>query len=156
MLTISPVGFPGGSVKESFCQCRRCRGRGFNPWVGKIPWRRKSNPLQYSCLENSMDRGVWWATVQGVTKRLIWLKGWAHISPVLYITFLWLFYFMCLVTQSCPTLYDPMDCSPLGSSVHGDLQARILEWVAMPSSMGSSQPRDGTQVSCIAGRFLTI
>ena len=40
--------------------------------------------------------------------------------------------------QSCPTLCDPMDCSPPGSSVHGILQARILEWVAMPSSRGSS------------------
>ena len=46
-----------------------------------------------------------------------------------------------LVAQSCPTLYDPMDCSPQGSSVHGILQARILEWVAMPFSKGSSQPR---------------
>ena len=61
-----------------------------------------------------------------------------------------------LVTQSCLTLCDPMDCSPPGSSVHGILQARILEWVAIPFSRGSSQPRDGTQVSCIAGRFFTI
>ena len=38
--------------------------------------------------------------------------------------------------QSCPTLCDPVDCSPLGSSVHGILQARILEWVALPSSKG--------------------
>ena len=53
---------------------------------------------------------------------------------------------LCLVTQSCLTLCDPMDCSPPGSSVHEILQARILEWVAMPSSRGSSQPRDRTQV----------
>ena len=54
--------------------------------------------------------------------------------------------------QSCPTLCDPMDCSPSGSSVHGILQARILEWVAVPSSRESSWPRDGTHVfyiSCI-------
>ena len=44
----------------------------------------------------------------------------------------------CLVTQSCPTLFDPMDCSPPGSSVHGILQARIVEWVAISSSRGSS------------------
>ena len=44
--------------------------------------------------------------------------------------------------QSCPALCDPMDCSLTGSSVHGILQARILEWVAMPFSRGSSQPRD--------------
>ena len=57
---------------------------------------------------------------------------------------------LCLVAQLCPTLCDPMDCSLPGSSVHGILLARILEWVAMPSSRGSSQPRDQTGVSCIA------
>ena len=53
--------------------------------------------------------------------------------------------------QSCPTLCDPRDCSLPGSSDHGILQARILEWVAMPSCRGSSQPRDQTHLSCIAG-----
>jgi len=48
-----------------------------------------------------------------------------------------------------------VDYSPPGSFVHGILQTRILEWVAMPSSRGSSQPRDGTQVSHIAGGFFT-
>ena len=62
---------------------------------------------------------------------------------------------LCLVSQLCLTLWDPMDCSLSGSSVHGILQARILEWVAMPSSRGSSQPRDGSQVSLIAGGFFT-
>ena len=55
----------------------------------------------------------------------------------------------CLVTQSCPTLWDPLDCSPPGASVHGILHARILEWVAISFSRGSSWPRDQTQVSCI-------
>ena len=50
--------------------------------------------------------------------------------------------------QSCPTPCNPMDCSPPGSSVHGTLQARTLEWVAMPSSRGSSRPRDRTCISC--------
>ena len=50
----------------------------------------------------------------------------------------------------------PMDCSLPSSSVHGILQARILEWVAIPFSRGSSQPSDQTQVSCTAGRFFTI
>ena len=49
-----------------------------------------------------------------------------------------------------------MDCSPPGSSVHGILRARMLEWVPMPSSRGSSQPRDRAEVSCIAGRFFTV
>ena len=57
--------------------------------------------------------------------------------------------------QSCPTLCTPMDCSLPGSSVCGILQARILEWVAMPSSRESSQPRDQTQVFCTASRFFT-
>ena len=61
-----------------------------------------------------------------------------------------------LVAQSCPTLCNPMDCTLLGSSVHGILQARILEKVAMPSSRGSSQTRDQSGLSCIAGRFFTI
>ena len=62
------------------------------------------------------------------------------------------------VVQSCSTFCNPMDCSLSGSSVHGILQARILEWVAIPSSRGSSQPRDPTQVSRtgIAGGFFTI
>ena len=54
------------------------------------------------------------------------------------------------VTQSCPTLCNPMDYT-----VHGILQARILEWVAVPFTRGSSQPRDRTQVSHIAGGFFT-
>ena len=58
-----------------------------------------------------------------------------------------------LVDQSCLTLRNPVDSSPPGSSVHGILQARTLEWVARSSSRGSSQPRDRTQVSCIAGGF---
>ena len=60
------------------------------------------------------------------------------------------------VAQLCPTLCHPMDCSPPGSSVHEIFQARILEWVAISFSRGSSQPRDQTWVSCIAGRFFTI
>ena len=60
------------------------------------------------------------------------------------------------VTQSGPILCDPMSCSPPGSSVRGIFQAGILEWVAIPFSRGSSQPRNWTQVSSIAGRFFTI
>ena len=61
-----------------------------------------------------------------------------------------------LVAQSCLTLCDPMNCSPPGSSAHGILQARILEWFALLSSRGSSQPRDQTQVSCIASGVFTV
>ena len=60
------------------------------------------------------------------------------------------------VAQSCPTICDPMDCSPPGSSLHGILQARVLEWVAISFTSGSSRPRDRTRVSCIAGRRLNL
>ena len=60
------------------------------------------------------------------------------------------------VAQSCLTLCDPMDCSPPGSSVHGILQASIVGRVAIPFSVGSSQSRDQTQVSDIAGRFFVF
>ena len=84
--------------------------------------------------------------------------------------FMCIYYYMCthtyicihthgvLVSKSCPTLCDAMDCSPVGSSVHGILQERILEWVAMPSSRGSPQPRDQTHisyVSCVGRGFFT-
>ena len=60
------------------------------------------------------------------------------------------------VAQSCPTLWDPMDCSLPGSSVHGIFQAIVLEWLAIFFSRGSSQPRDRTRVSCIVDRRFTI
>ena len=59
------------------------------------------------------------------------------------------------VAQSCPTLCGPMDCIPPSSSVHGIFQARIPEWLATSYSRGSSQARDQTQVSALAGRFFT-
>ena len=62
----------------------------------------------------------------------------------------------CLVAQLCLTLYNPMDRSLPGSCVHGILQARIMEWIAMPFSRGLFQHRDQTWVSCIAGRFFTF
>ena len=61
-----------------------------------------------------------------------------------------------LGAQSYPPLCNSMDNSLLGSSVHGILQAKILEWVPIPFSKGSSWPRDRTQVSCIAGEFFTV
>ena len=61
-----------------------------------------------------------------------------------------------LVAQSCLTLCNLTDCSPPGSSVYGIVQARILEWVAIPLSRGPSPPRDRTHVPCIAGRFFTF
>ena len=70
----------------------------------------------------------------------LWLSWNSHISSV----------------QSRPTLCNPMDCSLPGSSIHGIFQARVLEWVAISFSRGSSWPMDRTWVSCIAGRRFTI
>ena len=80
-------------------------------------------------------------------------------SAIHHLPFLYFHAFMCAkLLQLCPTLDDPMDCSPPGSSVHGILQARILEWVAMPSSRGSSHPMDRTHAGepaspALMGRF---
>ena len=60
------------------------------------------------------------------------------------------------VAQSCPTLCDPVNCRLPGFSIHGILQARILEWVTISFSRGSSQPRDRTQVSLIGGRRFNL
>ena len=60
------------------------------------------------------------------------------------------------VVQSCPTLCDPVDCSPPGSSVPGILQARVLEWVSISFSRGSSHPRYRTRVSRITGRRFNL
>ena len=68
-----PRGFPGGpSGKEPACQCRRLKRCGFDPCVGKISWH--GSPLQYSCLENPMDRGAWQTTAHGVAKSWTQLK----------------------------------------------------------------------------------
>ena len=70
-LTLHLKGFPGSSSgKESTCQCRR---HGFDPWSGRSPEEGNGHPLQYSCLENSMDR-AWWATVHGV------IKSWTQLN----------------------------------------------------------------------------
>ena len=81
----------------------------------------------------------------------------AVIYPRLQQLIAWPLGILCSVTKLCPTLCDPMDYNPPGSFVLGVLQARILEWVAISSSRGSSQPRDQTcvsWVSCIGRKVL--
>ena len=82
--------------KQFACQFSRHRRWAFNPWVWKIPWRRKCNPLQYSCLENPMDRGAWQATVHGVAKSRTWLSDWSctHASVC-----------MCVHGYNCTYIY---------------------------------------------------
>ena len=132
---------------------------GLIPGLERSPGAGNGYPLQYSCLENSVDRGAWWAIVRGVTNSRTWLKQ-LHTHTHTHTH-----------TEMVPArpanpphtyiyikskLLGPpiiMGCNPSGFSVHGILQAKILEWVAMPSFRGSSWPRDQTcifYVSCIS------
>ena len=63
------------SSKDFRLQCRKHRRLGFDPWAGKIPWRRACQPIQYSCLKHSRDRGAWRATAHGVAKSQTQLSG---------------------------------------------------------------------------------
>ena len=143
--------------------------------LGRSPGGGHGNPLQYSCLENPKDRGAWRATVNRGTQSQTWLEhlstcthtfelklgltssslllvktSWGVVFSNGVIRDFWHSVEFSSVPQSCPTLCDPMDCSPPSSSVHGILQARILEWVATAFSRGSSWPRDWTHVSCVS------
>ena len=135
---------------------------GWIPGPGRSSGRGHGNPLQYSCLENLMNRGTRWATAHRVARRstqLKWLSKQAYFieAKILSSTYHSIplsVYFVetkvkVLVVQLCPTICDTMGCSPPGSSVYRILQARILEWVAIPLFSGSSHPRDQTWVSCI-------
>ena len=94
---------------------------------------------------------------QGMVKETICLcQSMSRFIIVAFIVFPLYSYLKSEVTQSCLILCNPMDCSLPGSSIHGIFQARILEWVAISFSRGSSWPRDWTQVSGIAGRRFTV
>ena len=110
----------GSVVKNLPANAGDTRDMGSIPGSGRFSGIGNGNPIQYSCLENSMDRGTWWATVQCGAKPL----------------------------KSCPTLCYPMDCSP--PSFHGVFQARILEWVTISFSRGSSRPRNQIHISYIS------
>ena len=121
-----------------------------------------------------MDREGWRAAVHGVAKSQTRLSNWTELKDIMHtkclavfhknkssitttyhvlslLLVLFLFSVLCVcvckLLQSCLTLCDPMDCTLPDSSVHGILQARILEWIAMPSSKGSSRLRDRTCIS---------
>ena len=70
------------SGKEPICQCKRHKRCGFDPWVRRIPGGGYGNPLQYSCLENPMDRRVWWATIRGITKTQTRLPLYNHFIHI--------------------------------------------------------------------------
>ena len=133
---------------------------GFDPWVGKIPGGGHGYPLQYSCLENSIDRGAWQATVHGVTESDMtedfhfltskYQKAQQPCPQISLLFQLYLFlrrfhyypgfkYLLLLTAKLCPTLCYPMDCSSQGSSVQGIFQARILEWIINPYGLNSKE-----------------
>ena len=121
--------------------------------MGRLYYAMVFKTLEHLWILISVGEKVEGGGVSHGTNSLTTAEGW------LYLQFLFNFVLplLCvLVTQSCPTLCDPTNCSPPGFSVHGILQTRILEWVAIPFSRGTSWPRDGTLVSCIAGRFFTV
>ena len=119
------------------------------PGLGRSPGGGHGNPLQYSCLENSMDRGAWQAIVLLLSR---FSRVRPHRQQPTRLPRPWdspgkntgvgcHFLLQCMkvkseseVAQSCPTLSDPMDCSLPGSSVHGIFQARVLEWGAIAFS----------------------
>ena len=177
----------GASGKGPICQSRR-RDADAIFQLGRSPGGGHGNPLQYSCLKNSMDRGVWQATVHRVAKSwtahttglggnivsepmnilLPWLKAAWLFPPGVEVQFVWagigtpfsknglLLVHMCSLSKSGGTLCYPMEYSLPGFSVHGIFQARILEWVAISFSKRFSRPKDQTcifSVSCI-GRWV--
>ena len=137
-----------------------------DPWVGNIPWRREWLPTPLFLLVDPMDRGACSVIVHGVAKSQTQLSSYPSPPPhprhththtrlnhlaiqkTLHNIINQILHAKSL--QSCLTLCDPMDCNPLGSSVREIIQARILEWIVISSSGGSSQPWDQTLISCIS------
>ena len=129
------------------------------------------DPLDYSSpapLFMEFSRKEYWSGLpfhtpgifltQGLNLHVLHLLHW-QVDSLLLVPPLYYTNKDCVWAQLCPTHHDPMDCSPSGSSVCEIFQARILEWIAIFSSRGSSQPRDQTCVSwcsCTAGRFFTV
>ena len=124
------LGFPGStSGKEPACQCKRQKRWGFDPWVGKIPWRREWQPTPVF---------------------LPWESYGLRMLVGLF------FLCVCVCAQLCPTLYDPMECSPPGSSVHGISQVKILKNES-PFPPPGDLPDPGIKPAspASAGRFCT-
>ena len=155
------MGFPGGA-KEPACQCQRHKSHRFHPWVRKIPWRRKRQPTPVFFPGESHGQrrlagySPWSCKERDTTEQLTHTQSIGSQSQTPLKRFVIYLYRRvkrgseAKVAQLCPTLCDLMD-----SIARGILQARILEWVALPFSRRSSQPRDRTQVSHIAGGFFT-
>ena len=119
------MGFPGGaSGKEFNCQGRRHRRWRFHPWVriSISPGRGNGNPLQYSCLENSKDRGAWWVTVHAAAKRWTWLSNWGHKLHMLGAT-------LFLLTAPAPGHPDDHPPPPPTGEFPMPLSGKIYPWL---------------------------
>ena len=138
---------PGIALSNyTLCMSSSQRWSGIDEWLPQ--WQLHILQVKSPCIRSRTERGRnGIPTQQPVVSTAMLLCNGRGIAAR--------FLFGCcgLVAQSCLTLHDPMDCSPPGSSVHGISQARILEWVAIPFSRGSSGPRDRTRVSC-SGRWV--
>ena len=143
-LRVYALGTERIGVQFSFCH-----------WLGVQPSTGVSLLGAFICDVRTevVPRRLWWGcsfnnsdslAVVGLAEMiLVWGLAQCLAHDVVYsLSHVWLF-------------FDPIDCSPLGSSVPGISQARILEWVAMSFSRGTSQPRDWTHVSCVEGGFFT-
>ena len=120
----------------------------FDTWIGKMPWKRKWQPTPvFLPGESHGQRSLAGYRVHRVAKSQ---TRWAtHPFTFINKSVTWEVMEDKNLKSKFGRFCDSMDCSPPGSSVHGILQARILEWVAIPSSRGSSQPRGQTQVSAL-------
>ena len=140
-----------------------CRGEKDSTLCSQISWfLRHSFPKSFIDYENTGSspasfsindlRKVVWTKVYILQGKLLLKYMCVCVCVCVCVCSVW----CVLVAQSCLSVCDPMDCSLPGYSVHGILQARILEWVVIPFSRVSSQPRNQTRVSCIIGGFSTI
>ena len=132
MIKFGPIGASQMAlvVNNSLANKEDVRDTGLILGLGRSPGEGQGNPFLFFffCLENPMDRGDWWDTVHGVAQSQTQLKQLSthHESES-------------EVTQLCPTLCNPMNCSLPGPSVHGIFQARVLEWVAISFSIRGLQ-----------------
>ena len=141
-ISITLVAVTNKVQNFSSCSIKKC----VISWVhSKVKETTTSKPLPTTELKVFVSM---WNEDSNSTKekKYLWQRqeGERFLS---YICFL-IQFIQCVHAQSCPTLCNPIDCSLPDSSVHGILQPRILEWVAISSSKGSSQPRDWTCISC--------
>ena len=132
----------GSSWSKNQAQASCITGRFLTFWATKNTQSRNRRCFHFVLLLQQITTNFWLKQCTFIV-----LVSWSQKSDACG---------MLMIVLSCVRLvYNPEDCSPPGSSVHGIFQARILEWVAISFSRISSQARDGTWVSCLAGRFFT-